>query len=289
MRRRRHHILNLLCLCGFLLIACEDGGEETGEPVATFGDYTLTDRELARQIPPGLAADDSLEFARNYIENWILHHALAQAALEKNPEAEQLIAHELEYHRSILLAEQWRDEVLATQLDTVVTFEEVDQYYKNNIEQFTAEDNLYQFYYVRTDEPETTPQLRQRLGSEDAEDRRIIKEWAEENADRIKYDERYLGPEALQTIQQNFPNQNLAAVPPGSPVAVSANFVDGKKIVYFFFMRDVIRKGEPLPIERVAVEIRQLLLNKRKNQLLETAEQNLLEEAYAQDATIHAN
>jgi hypothetical protein len=196
---------------------------------------------------------------------------LAQKADEELPELEATIAEQVAQYRRELKAHYLRTHILATRLDTVVTPAQIEAYYNANAEQFLAPAPLYQYYFIRT-KNEDTPELRRRLPSQAPEDKRIIQEWVDAHAGDAKYNDTYVDVQTLRSLQPFFPAYNLLTIPRGAPVIVSVDYTTTPITLYFFYMRDVIQAGDPLPISQVANQIRALLLNQRKQELLKNYE-----------------
>lgn len=249
-------------------VGCKTGGSSPGESVAG---KEVAEYKGNKYVVEPIAADadtDSTAFLRQLAEQWVQDAALADRALAEMPELEARVNRQLEQTRLSLLAHFYVERLVEQQLDTVVGFEEVDQYYKANAQQFTSPTNLYQFYFVKTRHADTTPQLRERLASENPEDRRIIKEWANQYATDLRFTDEYSDEATYLGYQSEFPAYALLGIPPRSGVVVNAVFDStNTKVLSFLYVRDVIRAGQPQPLASVAVQIRNIILSQRRIEL----------------------
>lgn len=71
--------LSAFILAG-LLSGCQSGEQAPGQVAARVGDEYLTREELSASMPPGLVADDSILWTRNYLNSWIEQEILYQYA-----------------------------------------------------------------------------------------------------------------------------------------------------------------------------------------------------------------
>ena len=98
-----------------------------GEVVARVGDHKLYRSQLDDYVPSGLSPEDSAGLARQYINAW----------------AEDLLlldmAEELEAYRRTLLGYRYRQLYIDRRLDTLVTDEELERYYRVHQERFKVE------------------------------------------------------------------------------------------------------------------------------------------------------
>jgi len=151
------------------LVACSSGGGEvSGTVVASYGGRSLYSSEVEAHVPDGVSTSDSARYARQYVAGWLQREALAEKALAEVPEVESGMADELENYRRERLAQRYLEWQVEQSLDTNVVFQQIDQYYKEHPEQVQSANTLYQFYCLRTDNPESTPQLCERLASDNA-------------------------------------------------------------------------------------------------------------------------
>jgi len=275
-------VLFAMWVGGLGLWGCGEQASQDDSPVvAEVGNFRLTQRMLIDRLPESLrAAADSAVWANQYVSRWLEQASLAQRATEELRTAQQDIQPALEEYKQALLAQQYREWLIREQLDTTVSAEELRQYYNEHPEQYRTNTPLVQFYYVKTDDPQSTPQLRTRMASSDPEDWRIIRAWAAEKASDKKLDDSYQEYATLMGYQPEFPTFNLAQMPAGSPVLVSAAIDEnGERIVSFLYIRDITPAGSQMPLEAVEPQIRALLLNRRRAQLINTLEQDILDDA----------
>lgn len=120
-----------------------------GDALARVYDDYLYRNDLKGVVPPGLPAADSIDAARQYIENWIrqqviLHHA------ESNLKKEGLdFSEQLEAYRNSLVTYAYESELIRQKLDTVVTESEIREFYNQNTSNFQLRENIVKYKYLK--------------------------------------------------------------------------------------------------------------------------------------------
>ena len=139
------------------LISCQPGLRDDSEEIlARVGDEYLYASELDGIIFPGVSAKDSLILSQNFINNWIRQKLLLKHA-EKNLTSEQKdFSKQLEDYRNSLIIYKYETILIEQRLDTVVTEEEIEEYYNRNKKNFELKDNIVKVSYIKinVDSPE---------------------------------------------------------------------------------------------------------------------------------------
>ncbi len=139
------------------LIACQAGLRNDSEEIlARVGDEYLYASELDGIIIPGVSAKDSLILSQNFINNWIRQKLLLKHA-EKNLTYDQKdFSRELDDYRNSLIIYKYETLLIEQRLDTIITEEEIEEYYNKNKKNFELKDNIVKVSYVKihVDSPE---------------------------------------------------------------------------------------------------------------------------------------
>lgn len=185
----RYLYLGILFLV-FALISCQQQKEEH-IPIASAFDYVLYSDELAEMMPDNLHTNDSLLFARNYINQWqhkkvVLHYA------ESNLQEEQLdFSRQIEDYRNSLIIYEYRKRLLNQNLDTLVTDKEIQEYYDAHKQEFTLKRNIVQVVFLKVPKGEQKNiwQIRNLLKTYTDEDKLKLKDIAEHTANNYFLDD----------------------------------------------------------------------------------------------------
>jgi len=278
------HALRLLlapvwvALLALSLTGC--GNKDPESPVvARYRDAVLTQADLKAAMPAGLTQADSANFAQNYLQQWYLEQIVAAKALEDLPDLEQKVQKRVDDYRRKLLMVEYYAYLVEQQMNPNVTQNVLVKYYEEHKAQFVADADLYQYYYIKTNN-EDSPQIRKRLVSGNADDLNVVRQWVEKNASTYKLDDQWYESaqvEAIETVAQ----QPLRTLPPGSPVVYFTSTENDKPVYHFFYLKGVVAKGQPMPLENVRQQITDIVLSQRRNMLIEAFEAQVLQEAQA--------
>ncbi len=110
--------------------------------VATVYDKHLTKEELREVIPDNTSIEDSIFLTERYIDGWIKEQVVLVSAENFVAEESQEFEKELENYRLSLLTYAYETQVIKQKLDTVIQENEISQYYEDNIENFALKDYI---------------------------------------------------------------------------------------------------------------------------------------------------
>ncbi len=131
-----------------IILACEDN---TQSPlVARVGEYSLTTLELSQQIPDGLSHQDSTDLAEDFTDRWIKHKLYLEQAKKASVGDHESVTNLVEDYRESLLVHYFEEKVANDLVDTIVTEEELLQFYTQNESDFILERPIYEFWVLST-------------------------------------------------------------------------------------------------------------------------------------------
>jgi hypothetical protein len=137
-------------LVAFVLASCSFlEKKKKGDAVAMAYDKYLYRSDLLGIVPPGTAPDDSVETVRRFIDNWIRRQVILNQA-ENNLTAEQKdFNSQLEAYRNSLIVYSYESELIRQKLDTVISQREIQQFYDQNPQNFQLRENIVRVSYVK--------------------------------------------------------------------------------------------------------------------------------------------
>ena len=113
-----------------------------------YSDY-LYESEAKSVIPKGSLAKDSIGVAKRYIDNWI-HQRLVIHQAQQNLTSDQMdFSQQMDNYKNSLIIYTYENELVKQKLDTLVTDEDIENYYNANQQNFLLKDNIVQFQYVK--------------------------------------------------------------------------------------------------------------------------------------------
>ncbi len=275
------HILFLFLLCVSAGSCGSWGDGEDDTPiVVAFKDEVLRQGELASRVPEGLSEKDSIFYAEFYIEQWIHEQAVADAALSKITDLEQKIEHKVRDYRRKLIVHEYTNYLVANKLDTNVDEQELREFYGREKENFPSKEDLYNYFFI-VSPVEESRSIREWLKSEDAWAADSARNWAAlpGNADIVKLDSQYADASTLNEMGKGYFG-DLKKSKIGQLIRWTG-VIHGMRKRYYFRLIDVILPGEPMPYGLIKDELRTILLNERKFDIIRREEDRIVNEAKA--------
>ena len=256
-----------------LLVACS---HEKPTPVARSFDQFLYPEDLHGVVPDGVSGNDSTQLVRAYIEQWLRQQALLHYAQRNVSINTDRLDKQVETYRNGLIVYEYEQALVNQKLDTVVTDSEIQDYYDARPELFILQQPILKRSYIRlrTDAPELD-RVKRLLASADMEDRDLL----------TKYCARYASGYALLDTAWHYVD-DLAGELPISRISQADYSRTGRIFeiienneLYLIILHDS-KLGEtrsPLPLVRE--QVRNLILNKRKIDLVDQMQRSIIADA----------
>ena len=147
-------MLRLLVISAFLISllgSCNilPGKDKKREDaIARVYDKYLYAEDLEGVIPPGTSANDSLEITTAYINNWVRQELLLKQAEDNLDETHRDFNRQIEQYRNSLIIFAYESELVNQKLDTAVSMSEIEDYYQKNQNNFHLRENIVLADYV---------------------------------------------------------------------------------------------------------------------------------------------
>ena len=136
-----------------LLASCDYFQKNSKEVVVAecYGKY-LYESDLKGIVPENTSTLDSIQRVSNFIDSWIMRQVLVHQA-ENNLSKEALdLKKQLEEYRNSLVIYAYESQLINQKLDTVVSEDEITEYYEQNKEDFQLRNTMVRAAYVILDE-----------------------------------------------------------------------------------------------------------------------------------------
>lgn len=274
----RYYIPLLLLIA---LIACEPAAHpEKGEVLAKVYTNYLYENDLEGVVPPGTPRKDSLFLVENYIDSWIRKHLLIKQAERNLTPKQQDFSQKLEDYKYSLLTFTYENELIRQKLDTIVHDREIEAYYEKHKENFELRYNVVKVVYVVL--PHDSDQLkkfRKLLKDPDTLKTLEIEQIALQYAHSY-----YLGDETwirfddlmaqipIETYNQELFLRNNTYIE-----------IDDNPFLYLIRFKDYLMSESVSPLEIEYENIRNIIINRRKQELLRNMHHELYEQAVRDD------
>jgi hypothetical protein len=257
------------------LVSCETKRQEGETIVAEVGDKKLYLSEIKDYLQ-NLSSADSLTILTDYVHRWAKNQAVLLHA-EKNLSAyEKNLDKEIDNYRTSLLIHKYEQSYIRSKMDTVVSQSEIEQFYKDNPDNFQLTGMLVKVLYIKvSNDFENLEKIRYLYRSNREKD---IEELEEVSLN---------GAEAYSMFNDAWMSLDEVTAPlPGTTDsyenrAIRMRAIEDSDDKYTFFIKinDISMKGSVAPLEHVKDNIKNIILNRRKTNLIRQMENSVFNDA----------
>jgi len=264
-----------------LSVSCFNQSSKEQKPLAVVYEKFLYRSEIVSIFPKGITKADSIKILNAYVDQWVRHNLMLKLSEDKLTDEQKNVTKQLEDYRSSLLIFKYEQEFILQRLDTAVSSEEIQSFYYNNISNFMVEETIVKALYikVRKDTP-YSEKIKELYRSSREDDVKTLDNLAYQVAEKYDYfNDKWL---PFNMLQRQFPY----------PLENSDEYLRTRQTIemedgnYFYLIniREVMFKGQTSPLDYERTNIKSVILNKRKQKLV-----NDLENSIYNDALNHKN
>lgn len=133
-----------------ILASCQNIGDaDHRKVIAQAYDYSLYADDLELVMPDNLSGNDSVVYAKAYINQWLFQKVELHFAVNNLQEVKVDFSRQIEdYHTSLIIYE-YQKRLIKQRLDTIVTYDEVQKYYDDHKTEFTLKRNIVQVAFIK--------------------------------------------------------------------------------------------------------------------------------------------
>jgi hypothetical protein len=264
----------------FLLTICSCNyftSEQKPQSIARVGKNYLYKSDIATLVPAGTPKEDSLLLVRDYIDRWASQKLLNDAAErnlsdDKKKEYNALI----KQYKIDLYTRAYIEEVVKSTVDTVVSQEQLKNYYDENKDNFKTNGTLVRLRFINLakDNPRFET-IRSKFFDYNKKDKKF---W---DTYKLQFKSFALNDTVWVDMSQVY--EKLPIINPEN----RDEFIrSGKKAqiqdkddVYLIKITNVIDKNQISPFEYIKPTLKEVILNKRKLELIKKFEKDITNDA----------
>ena len=268
------YLIILLLVC-----SCDLPTNEKSNAVARVGEDFLFISDLENQMKPN--GSDSIQITTRTINEWaeeLLY--LKKAEINLSSREKKRLEELVSTYRNDLYVKTYKDKAIQSQLDSIVEKEEIESYFEQNKLNFKTNKDLMRGRYVR-------------VRNENYNLRSIRKSFRRFNED----DKVFLDSIALQFTTYSLndsiwvqASQFFNRLPSISERRYK-NFLKNDTFfelqdsleVYLVVVEEVVLRNDLAPIDYVAPTLKQILINRRKLELMRQLDREIIEEGLRQN------
>jgi len=265
-------------LCVFLLVSCDylmvrEKEDKSSEIVAIVNTDKLFKEDLKNVLPRNISKEDSLIIVKSFIQDWAVKKLLLKGAANNNTSQSLRNINKLvQDYKESLLINNYKEELIKQQLDTVIFNDEIEKYYVVNKENFKLNEVLVKskylyFNYTINDQKE------------------IVKLFKSDKIDDAEELERqqlsfriYQLNDSIWTeldkvlLKLPFSKENLLK---------KSKFIQKQDSLglYLVAIKDVLNRNDIAPLSYIKSTIKEMILHKRKIELIREIEKLIVKDA----------
>lgn len=266
--------LILLILSCIILAGCSNfSNNNSNNLVARAGENFLYENDL----PEYTSKDDSLIKISSFIEAWAKEKVLYDLSMinlsqSKRAEIDELV----ENYKVDLYINSYKDLIVNSKIDSIVTTEQIDSFYTLNINNFKLNENLVKYRYIKVPNDNINiNRIRRYIVRINEQDRYFLDSLNFQFAD-LKLNDSIWFTERDVISSIDFINQNNK-----SKYFIKNRLftIEESNYTNFFIVDDILRSGNIPPISYLYERIKSTIVNQRKLNLLKNLNKEILNDA----------
>lgn len=231
--------------------------------------------EAVQGMPQGLSAKDSSAYVQQFLKSRVKELLLYDKALKNIPQGKDIDELVENYRRSLIIY-AYQQQVLNEKMQNDITDTEVQVFYENNRDRFSAGHDLIKGIFIKI--PKAAPdmaKLKKLYKNSSNEAFSQIEKICVQNGGQFEYfyDRWVILDDILDKISYDT-GKNADFLRTRSTLDVVVG-----EFEYLLYVDDYVIAGSTAPLEYVKDEVRNIMVNTRKTEFIHRFEQDLLREA----------
>ncbi len=269
---------SLIFLLFIIVTSCEFF-KKTDEriPIARVNNVYLYQDDIKDLVSEGTSIQDSTLLVQNFIKKWATRQLFFDGALLNLSEEKQQTFNKLvDQYKNDLYTKAYIDALVRRSIDTIVSIQEAEDYYNNNKEAFKLNEELIKFRYINVDENIIDfKNIEKKFETFNEEDKKELDSIA------IQFKSYSLNDSIWIRVNQVIDKIPALNTENKDELLKKSNFVQLKDSlgVYLMKINDVLLRNDTAPLEYVMPTINQIVINKRKLELIRKLEKDITKDA----------
>ncbi|CAI8162409.1 MAG: Uncharacterised protein [Bacteroidota bacterium] len=260
-----------------LITTCRFDSTTSDTAIARVNDQYLYKSDVVASLGDKIASADSASIVQNYINTWAKEQLLLdKAVFNLTPTKQKDLETLIRRYRNDLYIKTYQEEWLKARVDTLVTNPEINAYFKENKQNFKLHQDLLRGRYIKLPSSNfNKPSVSKALRRFNAEDRTYL------DSISLQFNNSFLNDTIWLRPQTFFGSINLLTPESYERFLKSNRFfeLEDSLDLYLVFIEELRRRNEMAPISHVRSTLKQIILNKRKLDMLRQFDRGFLDEA----------
>ena len=267
-----------LFLVAMLVSSC-DYFKAPKEPkaIARVGKKYLYQEDILDLVPKGTSKTDSMAIVKSFIDRWATQQLLFEAS-ERNLSNEKVTSFNelMEQYKVDLYTKAYLEELVIRQVDTVVTEEQIEDYYLKSKQYFKNATELVKLRYINlVKENPKFAKIKAKFSSFTKKDRKELEQLAVQFKSYAFNDSIWVD---INQVYEKLPFLNIENKSKYISSGINFQYPDSTTI-WLVKVNKVLPKDSSTPLEFLKPTIKQIIINNRKLELVNTIEKEITNDA----------
>ena len=265
---------SLFIFTALLLTSCSNiSDNNSNDLIARAGENFL----YQNQLPPFSSKEDSILRYLNYIETWAKEKILYDLSLtnlsqSKKNDLDLLV----EKYKVDLYINSYKDLIVNSRIDSIVTDQEIESFYNMNIDNFKLNENLLKYRYLKVPSDNINiSRIRRYIQRLNESDREFLDSLNFQFADlKINDTMWFTEREVISSIE--FLNQKNKS----NYMRINRLYeFENNQYTNYFIVKDLLKSGNIPPLSYLYDRIKSNIINQRKLNLIQNINKEILNDA----------
>ncbi|WP_298497913.1 peptidyl-prolyl cis-trans isomerase [uncultured Algibacter sp.] len=246
-------------------------------PIARVNENYLYHDDIEGLVPEDLSKEDSTLLIQNFIKRWATQQLFVDGAkLNLSEQKQQEYNRLVDQYKNDLYSKAYIEALVKRSIDTVVPLNEAEIYYSNNKEVFKLNEELIKFRYIHVNENIIDfDNIKKSFKRYNKQDKITL------DSISIQFKSYSLNDSIWIKLSQVIKKIPAVNSENRNQLLKKSNFVQLKDSlgVYLMQINDVLVRNDTAPLEYVKPTIDQIVINKRKLELIRELEKDITKDA----------
>jgi len=250
---------------------------DDSKPIARVNDIYLYPEDIQHLLSDGITPQDSTIRVSNFINKWATEQLLvAGAKVNLNEDKLGTFDKLAEEYKNDLYSAAYLEAIVTRSIDTVVTVEEATTYYEEHKGIFNLNEDLIKFRYIQLSENRMDlTDIKSKFDRFNKEDKKELDSIA------IQFKSYSLNDSIWVKVTQAIDKIPAVTTENKNELLKKSNFIQLKDSLglYLMHINEVLLRNSTAPLEYVKPTIDQIVINKRKLELIKELEKDITKDA----------
>jgi len=267
-----------IVLLAILVTSCDYfSAPKEPKAIARVGKSYLYLEDIANLVPSGTSKKDSIAIVKSFIDRWATQKLLFEASERNISKAKVSEFNELiDQYKVDLYTKAYLEDLVIRQIDTVVTEAQIESYYNTNKQFFKNSSELVKMRYINlVKENPKFANIKAKFSSFTKKDRKELEQQAVKFKSYAFNDSIWVD---INQVYEKLPFVNIENKNKYISSGINFDYPDSTT-VWLVKVNKVLPKDSPTPLEFLKPTIKQIIINNRKLELINTLEKEITNDA----------